>query len=303
MDGRLLALLILVVAALAITDERAGPFRKALTSAARQALDDDAVARGRADSSGDDVERPRRRRQAVQRSQDFVTETIPVADLLHDRSDGLRPRFEDAPELIAFVERLTGRRNWRRPGRIEWLDRRSMIRVTQSRELIEQVRTELRRCRALDTAELRVTIQVIVLPAESSIGPDGGDASVLSARELERLIRRGEKRDIEDRRHCSIHCIPSGDVIYAHTAAKLSNEDSYRGVNVVCRAERDARGATLMPIPYAGERDRVDWPEVFLPVGQSVVFDLPPLPRDTDVRDPTRALALVTLDAVTPAGR
>src|SRR5690606_29018955 len=195
MDGRILALLLVVVAGVSLTDEDRrrqleGQFARVQSAweSARRSDQPVVGARSLHESKPPTIEpgeivsarfvltrsersaRPARHGSA--RRMELHTRTFPVADLLPRRGGG-EPTFDDSHDLISLLKRATGRRHWRR-GEIDWHDRRKMIRVEQTPELLDEVGQTLRRFRTFVNAELQFTLRVIVLPEGTPAGPADG---------------------------------------------------------------------------------------------------------------------------------
>src|SRR5690606_26075602 len=191
--------------------------------------------------------------------------------------------------------------HWRR-GELDWHDRRKMIRVEKTPELLDEVGQTLRRFRTFDNAEIQFTLRVIVLPEGTPAGPADGRCAVVVADRLDLLRSAWEENSIESRRLESRHQILSGDVIYAWTSANLRDESCYRGLTVLCRAAETTGDVSLVAIPCSDDEERMTWPRLTLSTGETAVYDLPAPPSDARTDDRTKSLVLLTLDQVTAAG-
>ncbi|MDQ3331921.1 MAG: hypothetical protein M3552_14920 [Planctomycetota bacterium] len=227
----------------------------------------------------------------------FTARHFPAADLINGPPNEA-PAFADPAELIRLLKRMTGVRRWRPSSEIEWLDRRQILRVRHDADMLADVEKQLAVLRHPGRSRLRVTVRLLHLPPECDASPARGRAEVVSAETAKRLWKTWRKHDSQDRNHTAEYDLTDRDVVYAWTTQDESREANHRGLNAVIRAASDGRGAMVTTYPYVGDEGKIDWPELFVGVGQSAVFDVPQAaaaPGDTD-----RVFAFVTIDAVGP---
>ena len=91
------------------------------------------------------------------------------------------------------------------------------------------------------------------------------------------------------------------DIVYAWTSKKTAKESQSRGLNVVVETSADRGGAKLTPYPFTGDEQRVDWPDVFVGVGQTAVFDAPTSAAAPD--DDERVLIFFSVNSLSPSAK
>lgn len=289
MNGRVWGALILLLLCFAATDERAY-----LHSWLNQAMAAEEVA-------NDAVEEARSKVRARGNDAALASRDFPAADLVEGEG-GHEAAFRNPLALAEYLRQVTGKRQWRKQGEIEWLDRRRMLRVRQTPEVLEAIKEHLQRIRGVRQGRVRLTLRLLILPAGEEGEIRDGSASVISESERVRLESRWRGRTAGHRDHVNKHLLYDGDVLYGWTSTEMSLEDTYRGLNMVLESADDGHGVTLVPYPYEGDEGRVDWPKLMVPVGQTAMYDLPTPARDLKEPDTTRVLAFVTVDAVTVKG-
>lgn len=243
-------------------------------------------------------EKRTRRAERTRADDEFIERNFPVADLISGPPNG-GPAFGEASELMRLLRKMTGPRHWRDRGQMEWIERHQLLRVRNREPVVEEVKRQLAMLRNTGSSRVEVTVRLLILPADCEELPLRGSAQVLSSAKARRLWKKWRSHDA-DRTHEAEYSLADRDIVYVWTSAEQSHESLARGLNAVVQPSPDGRGARLTPYPFAGDEQGVDWPALFVGVGQSAVFDVPAAaaPHDVD-----RVLALVRVDSVSPTAR
>jgi len=182
---------------------------------------------------------------------------------------------------------------------MEWLERRQILRVENQAAVVEDIDRLLAMLRNTGPSRVDVNVRLLIVPRDCDEAPRSGSAQVMSAAKAKRLWKRWKSHDTADRNHEAQYRLADRDIVYVWTSREQATESSMRGLNAVVQPSGDGRGVRLTPYPFEGDERQVDWPELFIGVGQSAVFDVPvatAAPHDTD-----RVIAFIGVDAVSPA--
>ena len=276
------------------------------TRSVRIVVDDGAVTVTTGPDGSDDGEQDRRAVPPAKVEWSEIREggsprLFAAADLLAARP-GTGPALKDHESLLSFVRATAGASDG---AAIDWLDRRQIVRVRGDAALAERVKQRLASLRNYGTGRLRVARRLMSVPTSADVGPPPGRAAVLSPAEVDRVVESHLGRS-PVRGHHARGPIPDGEILFVYTSDDPGDESSHRGLNVAFRAAPDGRGATLTAYPFRGDEGKAQWPDLFVAVGATAAYDVPPLTaRHSGFGDPghaaDRVLVLFTVDEVTPS--
>ena len=232
-----------------------------------------------------------------------TTRTVSVADLLATLPGRRDAMFASPEDLIAALKAVSGAENWEHEGGMT-INRRSLtLTILHRRDIIQRVQNQLTRFHQRSPGNLRITMRILIVPDNAQIGLSRDRATLISSERradiYEKYQGRHEKSDSRD--YERQHTICNGDLLYAWTSTMTEADATYRGVTVVCEIESQSHAVKITPIPFVGDEDQVNWRPLTLTPGQSIAYELPPVNVPGEKPDTIRAIAFVTLDAISPA--